>query len=664
MHVYRRWLWGLFVLLIASGFMPGALAASMGAPRALVPGALTRMELSDVPVEYTFSPSANGLYAVYFFPIDRDARAAVELWQGDELLVSGEGRMQLVSCRMTADGQYSLRVTGRGAMLMEVARETLSRSFGMPLQLEDGGGYSKLIARSGDVHWYAMTAEADGAAIIACAPEEPGLRMQAWLFSAGGERLVSAETLASGTAILSAKFVQGETYFVRAAGYGGGTGKYALSALRSENTARPESVQLTDEALEIQGNAAARMSASVWPEEACDLMYMDSTDPSAVRAWRSGYVEGLREGSAMVTVYAYGGARSSCRVTVKPVPLESVELNDGEIMLTEGDSRSLFATLLPANTTQRRVSFASGDEGVASVDRNGVVMAVSVGETVVTVTAENGQSDSAAVVVRPALPRYRALLIGEQEYAPSVETVREGSVKSVESLRSLLNSMSFGGGGFSVETLMDASRDEVLAGVRRTFAGARESDVSLVYITCHGFYQAGMTFFVMTDGSVLSASDLERELRGIPGEIVLLVDCCGSGGVLAEAGTAEDMLEGVANVFQGAVGGASVRGSKYRVIASARLDQDSYRISFGDGGMSTIFARALCDAAGWNMDRNAPSALNADVNYDGLITLDELDGYLSKRVSWYLSLAGGDYAQSVCVYPQADPYVIFARTSE
>jgi len=203
----------------------------------------------------------------------------------------------------------------------------------------------------------------------------------------------------------------------------------------------------------------------------------------------------------------------------------------------------------------------------------------------------------------------------------------------------------------------------VLAAVREAFAGAREADTSLLYITCHGYYRAGMTFFLMADGSVLSAADLERELRIIPGDVVLLIDCCGSGGVLGNASTASDILDGVMRVFQGPVSDASARGSKYRIIASAHLDQDSYRIGFGENGMSTVFARALCDAAGWNMDRSAPSALNADVDYNRAITLDELGAYLSKRVMWYLNIAGS-YTQSVSVYPQNDPGIVFERAGE
>lgn len=661
--MYRRWLTGLVLLLIASGLWSGALAASEE-PAQLQVGAMVELELSDEAAEYAFTPSANGLYAVYLFPGgDGGMSARVELSLNGERLVSGDGRMKLVSCRLNADTQYTLSVTGSGSVLMEVARETLSRSYGMPLELTDGEGYAKLIARSGDVHWYAMAAESSGAALLACAPEAPGLRLSMGLFDAQGRRTEVSETLASGTAVLSAAFEEGKTYYIRVAG--SGKGKYSLSCQRSENGQRAQSVSLSDREMTIEGRGTGRLTVSVSPEGACDLVYLDSTAAEVALAWSSGYVESRREGTAVITAYAYGGARSSCRVTVEAVAVQGVSLSPERLTVTEGESRSLIALLEPVNATQRRLEWSSSDEGVVTVDKNGVVTAQREGAAQVTVTAADGSFSAAAeVTVAAAQPKYRALLVGEQNYAATVERVRDGSEKSVESVGSLLNTVSFADGGYyTTQTLMDGSRDEVLRAIRSTFADAREADTSLLYITCHGFYQAGMTFFLMADGSVLSAADLERELRLLPGEIVLLIDCCGSGGVIGEAGGAEDLLDGVTGVFQGAVGGATARGSKYRIIASAYLDQDSYRIGFGEGGMSTVFARALCDAAGWNMDRGAPSALNADVDYDGSITFGELAAYLSKRVTWYLGLAGG-YAQNVCVYPEADPSVIFERAGE
>lgn len=658
----RRLLGLLLLLLIASGFVPGALCAS--AEAVLLGGEPAHVELTEDAQAFRYTPTANGLYGVYLMPETDGASGRAEIRAGGEEIVSDEGDMNVLSLRMVAGTEYEIRLSGEGSVRLEVAREALSRSFSMPLELRDGGSYSKLIARDGDAHWYSIAAESDGAAILACVPETEGLRMQGMLLDADGRLLGEAETLASGTAVLSAVFEEGERYYLRLWGYAGGTGKYALSMLRSENVARPETVKMSTEALTIAGFATERLSAEVFPPEACPLLYLDSSDYDVAQAWNSGFAEGRSEGLAVITAYAFGGARSTCRVTVNAEPIREVQMPAEYMTITEGEGRALTVNLVPANTTDRRLSYASSDEDIVTVDKNGVLSALREGEATVTVTAAEGAiSASMAVVVEEAQPRWRALVVGQQEYAPGVEKVREGSVRSAEGVAAMLNSMSFDGGGYSVSMLMDAPRDAVLAGIRRTFAGAREDDTSLLYITCHGFYQGGMTFFLMADGSVLSAAELERELRGIPGEIILLIDCCGSGGVLGRAGSAEDILRGVKHVFAGMAGPAAVRGSKYRVIASAFLDQDSYRISFGQEGMSTVFARALCDGAGWNLDRMAPSAMNADTDYDSRITLDELGSYLARRASWYLNLSG-PYAQSVAVYPENDPGVVFARTSE
>lgn len=516
------------------------------------------------------------------------------------------------------------------------------------------------------MHWYAVTAETDGAAILACAPSRRNLRLRAWLFDESGRQVGSAEMLASGTAVMSAAFEAGRRYYIRVAASNGATGKYTLNLLRDGNAVRPEAVTLSAGQLEIDGRATQPLALSVDPEGSSSLVYLDSSDASVAVATSSGWVEGRQEGSAVITVYAYGGARSSCRVTVRHVPVDSVTFSQDSLTLSVGEDAALNATLSPVNATNRGLRFSVSDETLASVDKDGVLHALAEGETQVYVTCEDGPSDTLAVTIVPAQRHYRALFIGEQTYASTVEAQRDGSVKSVESVMSLFKSASFDGAGYTAFMAMDVSRDAALAAIRKAFEEATEEDVSLVYITCHGFYQAGMTFFLMADGSVLSAADLERALRQVPGEIILLADCCGSGGLLGEAGDTEDLLEGITSVFQGSNGGASIRGSKFKVIASAKLDQDSHRISFhsdGASGMATVFARALCDAMGWSMERNAASAMKADVNYDGKVTLSELGNYLKRRVTWYLNLAG-DYTQTVCVYPALDNSVVFARDTE
>ena len=187
--------------------------------------------------------------------------------------------------------------------------------------------------------------------------------------------------------------------------------------------------------------------------------------------------------------------------------------------------------------------------------------------------------------------------------------------------------------------------------------------MSLLYVTCHGSYTGGMSFLELSDGSTLSARDLERELRRVPGTVIVLIDCCGSGGAIGAASERVAFAKGVIGAFSG----ASIRGSRFKVIASAGLDEDSFRLAFNQqaeaGVMATVFARALCDGAGWDIDRNARGTMGADLDYDGAITLDELAEYMAERVRWYLEFAseltGETYRQSVQVYPMGDPFALF-----
>ena len=650
------------IFAFAPVFMPGAFAMQ-AEPETLSPGGLRPVELTGEEQIFLFTPTANAQYSIYLFPQDADVHAELTLGRDGETVAQAEGSMDLLTCRLTAHTQYTLSLKGAGSAWLEVARETLSRSFGNPLELKDA--YTKLIAREGDVHWYAVRHEEDVNAIFAAVPDRPDLGLRAWLFDETGRLLQQAELLRPGTAIMSAALEGGTGYRLRIAAVGAGTGEYRLSQSIGAPAQPPQDVTLGEPSLKLEGHTVFALEAEALPGSASQLIHLDSSDPSVVRVRTDGTLETTGSGEAVITAYAYGGLRAECEITVGHVAVESVTLDRDEIAMQEGDTARLRVGIYPENASNRGLTFVTENDRVATVDGRGMLTAVGEGTARVAVVTEDGSFTDVVFVTVAAPPKaYRALLIGEQNYASTVDKVRPGSINSVQSIESLLKTMSFADGTFETATLMDAPRDSVIAAIRNVFQDAQEGDVSLIYITCHGFYRAGMTFFVMADGSVLSARDLERELRKIPGGIILLADCCGSGGLLGEGGTTDDILDGITSVFHGTTGAPAVSGSKYRVIASALLDQDSYRISFSDDsetGMATVFARALCDGAGWSIDRNAQSAMNADANYDGEITLNELGSYMHRRVNWYLNLAGG-YVQNVRTYPEGDGFVLFSRT--
>ena len=89
----------------------------------------------------------------------------------------------------------------------------------------------------------------------------------------------------------------------------------------------------------------------------------------------------------------------------------SIALNQTTATLKATETLTLVATILPENTTDKSVTWASSNTSVATVDANGKVTAVAVGETTITATTTDGSNLSASckVTVVPTLAESIAL---------------------------------------------------------------------------------------------------------------------------------------------------------------------------------------------------------------------------------------------------------------
>jgi uncharacterized protein YjdB len=83
-------------------------------------------------------------------------------------------------------------------------------------------------------------------------------------------------------------------------------------------------------------------------------------------------------------------ASTTLRLTVNPILVESIALNESTYSLEEGEQFQLQASLLPENATNKKVLWSSNDEAIATVDQNGLVTAVEIGEATIQATAEEG----------------------------------------------------------------------------------------------------------------------------------------------------------------------------------------------------------------------------------------------------------------------------------
>lgn len=86
------------------------------------------------------------------------------------------------------------------------------------------------------------------------------------------------------------------------------------------------------------------------------------------------------------------------------VPVTGVSLAPSEVTLEVGATEQLTATIEPADADNLNVSWTTSDDTVATVDENGLVTAVASGETVITVTTEDGGFTAVSTVTVVLLP--------------------------------------------------------------------------------------------------------------------------------------------------------------------------------------------------------------------------------------------------------------------
>ena len=669
----------MLLTLFASVFAAGAFSVSEAAPEsvALPDDAHADVSLTGAEQRFTFSPAASSVYSIYFFPDGEDAFADARLYRGGTLIASGGGSLRLLEASLSAGETYELALSGEGGGRLEVMRATLGRCFEKPIELSgDELTYEKLLVRPGDAHWYAFTASTGGPATIHAEPEgAQELLLCGLLMDAEGRVLAEAGGGAGGF-VIDCELTAGARYYARVSALDASTGAYRLTVEQdTARAARPEAVALSAQELALDIGEAAALTASVSPADAHPTVTFTSSNSAVATVSQSGEVYAVGAGEAVITARAWGGASASCVVRVAGVPLSGIGFSQSALTLRVGEQVRTALEFYPQGASDRRVTYTVEGADVISVSPEGVVTGLAEGTArVVAVSADGGHTDILEVTVEPAAARLRALIIGQQMYEEGVNSVRVGSINTAQSISFLLQEQDVDGESYETTVLLDSDRAETLAAIRTAFADAQEGDISLLYITCHGYYAHGMSFFELYDGSVIAARDLERELRKVPGTVVVIADCCGSGGLIGRASTLEDFNRGIVQVFSGNVGAPSFASGKYKVIASASLDQDSYRISFDENitesDMATVLARALCDGAGWSLASSRRAALRADMDYDRQITFGEIGAYVSRRVPWYLNVAGelagasAPYVQNVQVWPEGDPLVLLGRQGQ
>ena len=115
----------------------------------------------------------------------------------------------------------------------------------------------------------------------------------------------------------------------------------------------------------------------------------------------AGLITAIASGSATITVTTQDGAKTATSVitvNTSNVAVTSVSLSPSSATLAVGGTRQLTPTVLPSNATNKVVSYASNNTGVATVNASGLVTAISNGTAIITVTTTSGNKTSTATI--------------------------------------------------------------------------------------------------------------------------------------------------------------------------------------------------------------------------------------------------------------------------
>lgn len=146
--------------------------------------------------------------------------------------------------------------------------------------------------------------------------------------------------------------------------------------------------QLDQETISV--GQTAQITAELRPDDATlrGAAY-ESRRPEVATVDENGVVTGVSRGSATIRVRSEDGyAQTSVTVQVRQ-PAETIELELPKSTLPEGKTATVKATVLPKDTNNKKLTWTSSDERIATVNREGRVKGIQPGT--VTITAASAE---------------------------------------------------------------------------------------------------------------------------------------------------------------------------------------------------------------------------------------------------------------------------------
>lgn len=211
------------------------------------------------------------------------------------------------------------------------------------------------------------------------------------------------------------------------------------SCLKKENEIVPKEKEITPILIEsisvpevvkaMNIHESYQINVIIKPQDAENkkLTYK-SSDSKIACVSNTGRVNALTAGYAVITITSEEGKHSAtCNIIVRNnvIHVSSVSLNDNRLRLEPGTSKTLEATVLPENATNKNITWYSNNTETVSINGQGLVTALKEGVSTIVATSIDGAKYAECIVTVTTAPDpnacvdkagkvYKTVQIGDQ----------------------------------------------------------------------------------------------------------------------------------------------------------------------------------------------------------------------------------------------------------
>ena len=225
--------------------------------------------------------------------------------------------------------------------------------------------------------------------------------------------------------------------------------------------------------LTIQEGNISKLNVTYNPSNATNKkVTWKSSNTKIVTVDSSGNIKGISAGSASITATSNDGnhvSKSTIVVTKADKSLKNIFLNKAELNMKIGDEITLTVTFDPTNAENKKVTWKSSNNNVATVDNSGKITAIGSGNTEIIVKADEGEKEAKCIINVTSEP-IKSISFSDEEI-----TIYENSKVTLKTISNPENT--------AINNPIWTSSDEEVATVENGIVKAKSIGTTLITVS-------------------------------------------------------------------------------------------------------------------------------------------------------------------------------------